>query len=353
MVTDADHPVRTAIVLQGGGALGAYEYGVLKALYKMRPDFRPAVVSGVSIGAITAAVLCGSRDSPMGALEQLWTEKLRVPSLLPFKRVPRSLYEVLDLFLNPAVFFNPGMYGPNFRLLVKPLAATSLYDIEPLRRTLTDLIELNKLNAREGTRVILAAAEVQTAALRFFDNRGGGLTIDKIIACASLPPGLPMTSVDRKWYWDGGLLSNPPLSPAINALEECKRQNEDVDLELIAIELFPRNTAAPQNMLAVAQRMIQLMLASRLDLDKKFFRKIDDLVDLMAEIDRALPKGAVVRKNPLYRKLADHRKIRYFKVVTASLPAELSNAADFSIEAIKERIDIGYNDAVKQGIERP
>ena len=57
---------QTAIVLQGGGALGAYEYGVLNALYDTRPGFQPAVVTGVSIGAITATVLVGAAEPDRG-----------------------------------------------------------------------------------------------------------------------------------------------------------------------------------------------------------------------------------------------------------------------------------------------
>ena len=70
--------VETAIVLQGGGALGAYEYGVLRALYERRPGFRPVAVAGVSIGAITAAVLGGAAGDPIAALDTLWRRKLTV-----------------------------------------------------------------------------------------------------------------------------------------------------------------------------------------------------------------------------------------------------------------------------------
>ena len=80
----------TAIVLQGGGALGAYEYGVLKALYKARPGFKPAAVAGISIGAVTAAVLGGSKD-PIDALKRLWQDKLTVTASLAHHRAIGSL----------------------------------------------------------------------------------------------------------------------------------------------------------------------------------------------------------------------------------------------------------------------
>ncbi|MGH3784840.1 MAG: patatin-like phospholipase family protein [Pseudonocardiaceae bacterium] len=105
--------VRTAIVLQGGGALGAYEFGVLKALYEQRPGFKPAAVAGISIGAVTAAVLGGARGEPIAALETLWRDKLTVlpqvpgfPGMtIPF--LPRAVEQSL------AAFGNSGVYGLN------------------------------------------------------------------------------------------------------------------------------------------------------------------------------------------------------------------------------------------------
>src|SRR5688572_4627166 len=75
--------VLTAVVLQGGGALGAYELGVLKALYEHRPGFRPVVVSGTSTGGVTAAVLGGARGDPIPVLERLWREKFTVSAPFP------------------------------------------------------------------------------------------------------------------------------------------------------------------------------------------------------------------------------------------------------------------------------
>src|SRR3954465_11444613 len=95
--------VHTAVVLQGGGALGAYEYGVLRALHEQRPGFKPMVVAGISLGAITAAVLGGARD-PLAALDRLWRQRLTVAPLPPFVWIPPPINQAL------AVLGNPGMY---------------------------------------------------------------------------------------------------------------------------------------------------------------------------------------------------------------------------------------------------
>jgi predicted acylesterase/phospholipase RssA len=118
--------VLTAVVLQGGGALGAYELGVLKALYEHRPGFRPVVVSGTSTGAVTAAVLGGARVDPISALERLWREKLTVRAPFP-GWWPARLERLL------ALVGNPGMYRLRGELLYAPWASSSLYDTAPLQ----------------------------------------------------------------------------------------------------------------------------------------------------------------------------------------------------------------------------
>jgi hypothetical protein len=98
--------------------------------------------------------------------------------------------------------------------------------------------------------------------------------------------------------------------------------------------------------------MVQLQYTSRLKLDKKFFDKIDGVVDLMSKIDGSLPDTADIRNDPTYKELHGYRKINHFNVVTSSLPAKLSNAADFSRSSIEARIRAGHDDAVRQGIGR-
>src|SRR5215212_10074946 len=339
--------VHTAVVLQGGGALGAYEYGVLRALYEQRPGFRPVAVTAISIGAITAAVLGGARSDPVSALDRLWREKLTVVSPLPFVWVPPEIDRSL------AVLGNPGMYRPNPALLTTPWTVTSVYETGPLRETLAELVDPDILND-EATRVYVGATNVATGEMEFFDSRRpGGLTFEHVAASGSLPPSFPMTRIDGQAYWDGGLFSNTPLSPAIDALEEAADGDPSAVRELIVIELFPMAAAVPRTLPDVLQRIVQLQYTSRLKLDEKFFAKIDRLVDLMAAIDSTLPEDSDIRRDPTYMTLRGYRKINHFNVVTSSIPAELSNASDFSRPSIEARIQAGYDDAVAQGIGDP
>jgi len=340
-----DGTVHTAVVLQGGGALGAYEYGVLRALYEQRPRFTPVAVAGISIGAITAAVLGGARTHPVSALDRLWREKLTVAPP-PFVWLPPQIDRSL------AMLGNPGMYRLHAELLTAPWTLTSVYDTGPLRQTLAELVDPDRLNDGD-TRVFVGATDVGTGEMEFFDSRRpGGLTFEHVAASGSLPPSFPMTEIDGQSYWDGGLFSNTPLSPAINALEQAADGDPAAIRELIVVELFSMDAPIPQTLQEVLQRMVQLQYTSRLRVDENFFDKVDRLVDLVAELDAALPEDSDIRSNPTYLEMRGYRKINHFNVVTSSLPAGLNNASDFSRASIEARIQAGYDDAIAQGIGR-
>lgn len=337
------HPEQTphtAIVLQGGGALGAYEFGVLKALFEHRPDFRPVAVTGVSIGALTAAVLAGAKGDPIEALEELWLERLVVGSgWLParFERWWSALG-------------NPGMYSIRPDLWLGPLGVDSYYSAAPLRRTLAGLIDPAKLDGGP-LRAIVGATNLATSELEYFDSDApGGLTVDQIIASCSLPPAFPPIEIDGQHYWDGALFSNLPLEPAINALEQAADGDRAAFRELIVVELFGMNASIPRTLPEVVRRTRQLQFSSRLRLDQRFFREIDHLVDMAAELDAVLPADSPIRNNPAYADLRSHRKINHVTLATSTLPDELSEATDFTRSSIEARIEAGYQDALAQGV---
>jgi NTE family protein len=348
-----DGRIHSAIVLQGGGALGAYECGVLQALYESRPGFRPVVVTGISSGALNAAVLGGAREDPVAALDELWRNRLTVSP--PF---PARLPSVVDRYLS--VLGNPGMYRLNPQLALAPWRAASLYDTSPLGRTLEDLVDGDELNG-EDPRVVVGAINVASGEMEYFDRDGepDGLTIGHVIASGSLPPGFPMADLHEQRYWDGGLFSNLPLAPAINALEEAANGDRAAIRELIVVELFPMSAPIPRNLLEVQQRMVQLQYTSRLRLDEQFFGKIGrfaDMVaqldDLLAEVEGQFPRARELRADETYRQLLEHRRIDHFSVVTSTLGPDLSNAVDFSRSTIDARIRAGHEDALKQGVDR-
>ena len=365
-----DNDYGTAIVLQGGGALGAYELGVLKALYETRPGFKPSVVTGISIGAITAAVLGGAKGDPIQTLDRLWREKLTVEPPLPpgFQStyqtfVPKIFQQSL------AVMGNPGMYQPRLDHFYEPWRRTSFYDTAPLRRTLAELVDLNKLNSGE-IRVAVGAINVGTSDIKYFDNvkdeddpdDKGWLSFEHVAASGSLPPAFPMTEVEGNCWWDGGLFENTALSPAINRLEKGDKDKR----ELVVVELIPRRSPIPENMQDVWNRMTQLRYTNRLQLDGKLFKRYNSYIGLIEEIDKLVEEiDNLDEEHPIrqtegykqlqqtegYKQLRKYKRIHAASVIRAHLPPELTKAGDFSRASIEGRIEAGYRDAIEQNIE--
>lgn len=138
------------------------------------------------------------------------------------------------------------------------------------------------------------------------DNDEGRLSFEDIIASGSLPPGFPMTKVNGDYYWDGGLLSNTPLSPALNRLEEIETDKR----ELVVIELFPREIPIPDNLPDVMNRMVQLQFTNRLKLDEKLFETVNDFVELVERIDKSVDPNDPIRQEEGYKKTSQAQEDR-------------------------------------------
>src|SRR6185437_9223005 len=166
-----------------------YAYGVIKALYE-QPGFSLDVVTGVSIGALNAAVLVGAKDDPIKTLDELWRERLAVRDW-PF--VPPMLARYSALLVNPAMYWMRPSYI--YTPLLAPFLETSIYDITALRRTLDDLIDLNRLNRNE-MHLVVSAVDIETGEVMYFENQSEiPLSIEHILASGGLAPGFPMTSI--------------------------------------------------------------------------------------------------------------------------------------------------------------
>ncbi|MDQ5984937.1 MAG: hypothetical protein CSYNP_00635 [Syntrophus sp. SKADARSKE-3] len=348
----------TAISLQGGGALGAYEYGAVKALYTDRgSNFTPRVVAGISIGAINAAILVGAKGDPIAALEKIWTDRFCVsPSLSPFMSLLTNPFcEWVLPFMNLpeknlSIFGNPGMYclQPDFLFtpFTAPFQATSIYDTSALKKTLDEFVDIDKLNRPEEIRLVVTAVNVETGERARFDNVDTKLTFDHIIASGSFPVTLPMTRIGDEYYWDGGIFINTPVGAAMSALEDVEASNPDVVRELVSIELHRMKGQLPKTLHEASDRFYNLVFSGKLTLDRKLYKKYGAFVDLIQEIDRTLPKNSPLRQYKAYKGLMHHRKIdRYIVIGESGVGAE-GSASDFSCKTLKKRIEAGYNDAI-------
>lgn len=251
-------PDQVALVLQGGGALGSYQAGVYEALAEQGIEVDR--IAGISIGAINAAILAG--NPPARRVERLTQFWEQVSSWLPSFPLPDD-----DLWREWAHEWSaglvamagvPGFFGPRF---VPPMfappgspGALSFYDATALRGTLDRLVDWDLLN--DGpVHVSVGAVEVESGNFRYFDNRKERLDARHVMASGALPPGLPPVEIDGKLWWDGGIVSNTPLSDVLETQAE--------PLLVFQIDLFPAAGPVPRTIMDVAARQKEIRFSSR------------------------------------------------------------------------------------------
>jgi len=331
----------TGLVLQGGGALGAFEVGVIEWL--IEHEISPDVVSGVSIGAINATVLAGNkRGDPVGELRALWEDL-----------TTQKLWPPFD-FANGQVslFGNPGMYRPRTDYW-DLLHWTSLYELGPLRATLAKHVNFENLRpenftrprAEQAPRLILTATNLVSGRLDRFDSRCMSLTPEHVAASGSLPPAFPMTTATAPGpgaqhmpYWDGGLFDNTPLSKVIDALEE----SEERDMTMYVVNLFPSAAPIPHNLSEVMTRMVTLAFSNRTEKDVRRAKRTTQIIKLVEELDKLMPTHPELQylaDHPGYRAVKERRRPIHIVEITN---IDVTGPADFSAEAIENRRLRGY-----------
>lgn len=325
----------TALVLQGGGAMGAYEYGVVKALYEQE-GFSPDIISGISIGAVNAGLITGAKNGPIEGLAEFWDTMTM--EKIPF--VPQQMQIMMSQLANPA------FYNMNPKLFFNPFSATSFKDTTPLHNTLAKIIDVEKLNNPNSPNLVMMATNIADGVIEEFDNRKRKISIDHIVANTGVPPNLPMTEINKNYYWDGGIITNNPLSSAINRLEELGDENSE--REVIYIELFKLKGEIPRNMNDVMERYTQMLYSSKIFADVIQFNKLNSYIDMIREIEKELPQDSKLRNSEGFKRLMNYKKIDKLTVFKYSAPNPLIATADFTQETIKQRIEMGYRDAKHQ-----
>jgi predicted acylesterase/phospholipase RssA len=329
--------VRSALVLQGGGALGAYELGAARALYQDN-HFNPDVIAGVSIGAITAVLLARPARGlkPLEALEAFW-EKVTIPGLA----LPPALRRFASLFGNRNFFVPRQDYfdWPQW---------TYFYETKPLHDTLKQLVDLDSLSDRTAAPAILVSAtDLEDGQIRYFYSREDELTLDHIVASGSLPPAFPMTLIGNRSYWDGGLFDNTPLGAVINTLDNAKGVNRTI----YVVNLFPNKAPLPRNLLEVQERMKNLHFANKSSANLEMLRRLSEVAELMEALE-SLPGGNPLEDDPAYEAVKKRGYIQIPQIVSVTPPEPASEIreygdSDFSPDAIKLRAEQGYAQTMK------
>ena len=335
--------IEVGLVLQGGGALGAYEWGAIEALFDLmdeteklgrRIDLR--VVTGVSIGAINAACIVGSanRGDARMRLTALWNDfMIKAPAFVPEAIVENfALYEV-----------------PNFYKFAPDWSWTYLYQTTELLGTLTRHVDFVALNGSE-TAFVVTAVDVNTGELTWFANRPVGQIARRaiepkhVLASGSLPPQFPWTAIgdgkDAHYYWDGGLIDNTPLGAAIDAFTN----DAGVARILAVINLFPQQANLPKSYVQVDDRINQLRFGNRLSQDASNANRINELLAIIENLVRYAPPEQQAAPLTLLDRLKKVDAVE-FKLSQDGAYVEPAAFRDFTQQGIEHRRARGYNAA--------
>ena len=321
-------PGQVVLVLQGGGALGAYQVGVYEALHEagIEPDW----VIGTSIGAINGAVIAGNKPAErLPRLRELW-QRFQQPQ---FSALWWTFMRGVPAFFSPRV---PAWGGPQANV---GLDAASYYSTAPLKQTLQDLIQVEVLNETRP-RLTVGAVNVKTGELRYFDSRDGALGLEEIMASGALPPGFPAIRVDGEAYWDGGLYSNTPLEAVLD-------DNPRRDSLIFSVNVWQPTGHEPQSIWQVLAREKDIRYATRDDSHIARQKQIHRLRHVIRELAKNLP--AEKQSRPECRELASWGCGTTMHVVRLLAPTldgeDYFKDLDFSAAGIRFRHEAGLADA--------
>lgn len=253
--TGEDH----ILVLQGGGALGAYQAGVYEALSEIYADLD--WIAGISIGAINAALIAGNpRQDRVARLRQFWelvSSSSPLQGMAPTATLREGTNEasaIQVMMFGVPGFFTPRFPPAPFQTPGTP-AAISYYDTAPLRETLERMVDFDRINS--GTmRLSVGAVNVRTGNFAYFDSARQPLDARHIMASGALPPGFPPVEIDGEHYWDGGLVSNTPLQYVLD--QPCERRRV-----VFQVDLFAARGGLPTTLAEVTEREKDIRFSSR------------------------------------------------------------------------------------------
>ena len=290
---------RRILVLQGGGALGAYQAGVFEGVAAL--GFAPDWVAGISIGAINSALIAGNLpERRVERLREFWERASARAAFMP----PASLDPMRPFFnamsaASAVALGVPGFFAPRVPppFMARPGDPSSLsfYDTQPLKSTLEDLVDFDLINSKQ-VRLSLGAVNVRTGASVYFDNTKTRIEPEHVMASGALPPGFPPIGIDGEWYWDGGISSNTPLWYVVD-------ENYRAGALILQVDLFSGVGALPQNLQQVQERMKDIQYASKARFGSSRIKEIEEMRGSLRRVLEKLPE--TLRADPDVQRLTE------------------------------------------------
>lgn len=339
MKPDPSQYSKIIYLLQGGGALGAYQVGVCQRL--LDEGWQPNWIIGTSIGAINASIIAGNEPNERSNKLQLFWDLIASSSLKSFFETDNILMRRMHNFFSSSqslLIGQPGFYTPR---KVNPWLEDnttpdkiSFYDTSELKSTLESLVDFDLLNHGD-MRVTLSALCLNSGHLEEFDNQSMVITPEHVMASAALPPGFPAVKIGNDYYWDAGISSNTPLMTLLG-------EDSSERMLCFMVDLFSNYADEPKNMMDILKRKKDLEFASRYHRMLHYFCRFHQLHSAIAQLCKTDPA------------LANHPALEGIEIqepCTLSLvrfhyqdkPHELwSKDFEFSPLSIQERREAGY-----------
>ena len=336
-----------ALLLQGGGALGAYQAGVYERLLELK--IHPTWVAGISIGAINCALIAGNAEEDRVAKlrsfwEQVssadnngWNDYFDAITLNNAARAWVNQMSAGQIMLKGA----PGFFEPRFPppYLVPGTGATSYYDTRGLKSTLERLVDFDRINADE-IRLSVGAVNVRTGNFAYFDNQTDDIRPEHVMASGALPPAFDAVEIDGEFYWDGGLVSNTPLDWVLSS-------QSGLDTLVLQVDLWSARGTLPRDLSEVAVRMKEVQFSSRTRAATDAFVKSHALRCAFNELLKQMPpKLAKSEEARMLAAASDPALYNLVQLVYRSATYEgQSKDFEFSRRTMEEHWRAGYDDA--------
>src|SRR6266852_863761 len=341
-----------ALLLQGGGALGAYQAGVYEALAEtgLHPDW----VVGISIGAINAAIIAGNApERRVDKLREFW-EGITAPSigfdadvvgLLERGDAARMLANQVSAAIVASAgtpgFFRPRIPNPWFHPPGK-IEATSYYDTRALKATLERVVDFDRVNSIDkDTRLSLGAVNVRSGNMVYFDSATQVIGPEHVMASGALPPGFPAIEIEGEYYWDGGLISNTPLQWIVT--------NQQLpDALVFQVDLWSARGEFPRNLAEVATRQKEIQYSSRTRAFTDFIKRLHKLRNTVAALLEELPEEMKQSEQVKFLSSAVERHAANIVQLIYRPKGYEGDSKDyeFSRRSMEEHWRAGYYDAV-------
>ena len=338
-----------ALVLQGGGALGAYQAGVYEEIATIPTE--PHWVAGVSIGAINAALIAGNPPARrVERLREFWDlVSSGLSGIAPLHDAQRTAFHQASAAFSALAgvtgFYQPRI-PPAFFQPEGSDGAISFYDAAPLRATLERLVDFDLINSKK-VRLSVGAVNVRTGNSVYFDNHVQPIGPEHIMASGALPPAFAPVMVDGEPYWDGGIVSNTPLQYVLD--------HRGMQKMLIAqVDLFSARGALPTTMPAVLSRHKDIMYSSRTRFNTDKAAELQRSKQAICKLIAKLP--ARLRNDPDVQYLAAANRTSHVDIVhliyrQSRFELE-SKDYEFSRVTVREHWEAGQRD-MQRSIAHP